>query len=283
MSDIILPAPIWTPDYSKLGENLRVPKWARPWEKTKEDALTAAVAVDSTSGLLTNYTTSSDPPVQTPSFTNTAGGLVVFVVGMGVASGGTTALSAVSYGANAMTMHTERAVTSGGTDSRVQIWYLLGAPTGANLFSYDPTMTSGVGFDVWAGAISFTGHNTTTPLTSNIGLASGSTGTSMSVTTPSAVAVGNYFLGAIGGGDGTWGTFTPAAWFTKTGSGTQLGMGKAGVTTGTGATMTVSGTQSTSDHWVAIGIEIAAASAGASGKRSTVQVVSQAVHRAMSR
>lgn len=269
MSAVVLPQPkIWTPDYSELGERLRLPKWAKPWEHTKEDDIAAAVAIDSTSGLLTNYSSSTEPPLQTPSFTNTAGGLVVFVVGMGTGTGFTTSLNSVTYGAVAMTKHTERAVTSGGTDSRVQIWYLLSAPTGANNFSYDPVMTASVTYDVWAGAMSFTGHDTTTPLTSNIGLASSASGTAISVATPSAVAVGNYFLGAAGGGQGTWtGNLSPLQWFTKSGSGSALGMGRAGVATGTGATMTVSGTQAGADKWVAIAVEIAAAAGGAAAAK----------------
>lgn len=40
MSELVIPRPeIWVPDYK-----LRLPKWARPWERTKEDVVVEAIA-----------------------------------------------------------------------------------------------------------------------------------------------------------------------------------------------------------------------------------------------
>jgi hypothetical protein len=51
--EVVLPRPdIWTPDYRGVGERLRLPKWAKPWERSveKEAQVVAAIAVGNSWG-----------------------------------------------------------------------------------------------------------------------------------------------------------------------------------------------------------------------------------------
>jgi hypothetical protein len=155
---------------------------------------------------------SGNPSPLTWSFNNAAGNLLL-VLAIATTAPGTASLGAVTYNGVAMTLAVSVSWDSGA--SVAGLYYLVNPATGSNTVSVSASWTSPNNPAILAGAISFSGANTSGPIgsTSSNSLSSGS-----GSTTPTAgsitAASGNYVLG--GGGSGTSGTYTPNSGQTET-------------------------------------------------------------------
>jgi ribosomal protein S11 len=194
---------------------------------------------------------------RTFSFTNAAGTVLYAFVGLGNVSNAsdTVTFGAVSYGAVPMTSLFE--VTSSGstTGGKLGVFRLLSPPTGANTFSFAWSVSGNAVIDTWAGCITFTGNNTSTPEAQT----HSARGTSVTASdTLSGVVSGNIVIACAGAGTTMTAQTQTLDWAANVSPGSTLGNGRASLST-TAGSVTHSYTISASDRWVVGSIEVAAA------------------------
>lgn len=159
-----------------------------------------ALAIDSQEASNAGHRLASGTPL-TWSFTNTAGNLLVVGVVVTQASG-TAPTPTVTY--NGVSMGTAIVSIAWGTTASLALLFALASPaTGANTVSVAPG--SG-GHSTLAGAISFSGANTSTPTgTTSSAQFAGTDGTHAQAGNITATS-GNYVIGVGGWGAGTTAT-----------------------------------------------------------------------------
>lgn len=177
------------------------------------------------------------------SFTNTAGTLLV----VGVCQSSRT-LNSVTYGGAAVTI--DASATTGNALSSIghKLTPLTGAQTVAITFSG--------GCNCEAGAISFTGINTTTPILQAINAGSGNNTAPTSTITGvrgSSIVVDTTWAGQQYGADSAGTTRT---WLKNNTNGSNGESSYAVNTGGSGATITLNKSLTTSGNWCSAAIEI---------------------------
>jgi hypothetical protein len=168
MSSIAYPKPeIWTPDYGKIGESLRLPKWAKPWERTKEDVAVEAAAFDAGTKA-TGNSASSLSFTHTPVGTPTAVILGYFCQKAINSTTGDAPSAAPTYGGTSTTL----VVSNTDTTSHLRIgWYYLASPAaGAQTAAINwAASQSGCGLVV----ITVTGDAASAPASSQVATGAG--------------------------------------------------------------------------------------------------------------
>lgn len=198
---------------------------------------------------------------QTFSFTNTAGTLLVLVVGIGAGGASTVTLGAVSYNDVPMTQLLEKSTAAGGVDGgKIALYYLLSPATGSNTVSFAYSVV-GTAPDVWAGAISFTGNDGSTPMVQSSSSASAGTPGTTATATLNSVASGNITVCGAGAGSSMSAQTKTLSWAKNQSDADALGNGRCSRSTSTG-TVTHDFTISGSDSWATVIAEIAAAAGG---------------------
>jgi hypothetical protein len=217
----------------------------------------AALAIDSQESANTGHAGAS--PL-TWSFTNTAGTLLIVGVCLNNTAAGTPAVSAVTYNGVAMSAisGTTNTGVSGSSTTVCTLYQLLSPATGAHTVSVTWAGNCGGCYaDAIAGAISFTGNNSTTP-TGNPGTASDTSGASSAATVSlTGTASGDYVVSlvatgsAVGGGSGS----TTTSWklnVTTNDAGDNAALGQQ---TTAGGTVSA-GFSVTPDLWFMSAIEV---------------------------
>ena len=182
------------------------------------------------------------------------GSATCIVIGATIFTGSSNVITAVTYGGVSCTLAGFVVSGSGGAGG-IAMYYLVNPPTGSNTVSV--TFTGGN--DTVAGSISFTGSGSTgTPVT---GSSSGSTASitaSVSNTTTggmvaAACCYGGTALITITGTNGV-----TAQWFKagSTNSGADNGAGGNVASTGGGASQTVGFTDTGTDFWGIVAMEL---------------------------
>lgn len=274
MTDVVLPRPdIWLPDYTKVGEKLKLPKWARPWDTpTIDENFVFAVGVDSAAGVIAVNVGSGGVAPNSPStgtFTNNNGDLVVCGVGLGTATGvgnqGT--IGAVTYAGLTMTLLGSQRVGAN-SESIAAIYYLINAPKGSNTLSVAHSWTgTSASYNVSAGCTSFTGAGIPIDFVST---SSGGV-TSLSQATLNIVEVGNMSFAVLGNGSGSgFSQNQTASWVAQDQSSTQLGSFHGAYASGAGAAITHQESWTGADSAIVAVIEIPIAPAGL-GRRGGVR------------
>lgn len=196
------------------------------------------------------------PNPRTFSFTNTAGTLLVAIIGNGVGSASTVTLaSSVTYGGSALTKLVEKS-TGAGTGGKLAIYYLLAPLTGANTFSYAWTnnLAPTNNEEAWAGLTSFTGHDLVSPFPQNT--SANGTGTTASAAL-AGVTAGSVTICGAGAGSSMSAQSQTLTWLANVDGGTSMGNGRASRSASSGS-VTHNFTISASDSWAAVIAEIAA-------------------------
>lgn len=182
----------------------------------------------------------------------------LLVVGYGLGTSSDAGLTvAATYNAISMTA-TTLVHTNNGTSGFVQMFYLINPPTGANTVSLT---ASGPGtFAIEGGSISFDGADQTTGIR-NFNSAFGSS------TTPSATitsTAGNMVVAIVTNGNTIASSSQTSQYIANnTGGATGGGCCNAGATAAGSSSVNMSWTVS-SDDWAVVGMDIIAASGGAS-------------------
>lgn len=189
-------------------------------------------------------------------FNNVAGNLLV--VGAVSTNNSLTSLGAPTYNGVAMTGGPGISWESG--NSVAQLFYLVNPALGSHTVS----VPSGGGGHILAGAISFSGADTTTPFGTT---ASAKFDTGSGTTHPQAGAItaasGNYVLGVGGYGAGSAATADHAATFALVGSGATSGDDIAtDIALSSGAAINAGFTFAAADYWGIVAAEIRAAPTG---------------------
>jgi hypothetical protein len=230
----------------------------------------AAVAVDSQESASTAHHSNTSPLTWT--FNNVAGTVMFIGVVVTDGTGSTTTLGAVSYNSVAATQVGSSLVTWDGTASRAAIYRLLSPATGNNTVSVAATSTGGGGLDIIAGAISFTGNDTTTPAGTAV-TATGNNGTATVNVT--STTNGNYVISVVGTGTSVTSATSPTLLSAKL----NVSGGTAGDNLGLGDQATSGGTVAakfavSSDLWgiSAVEVKAAATSSGCPMTRSRMGV-----------
>lgn len=203
-------------------------------------------------------------PITSPntfSFTNTSGTVLYLAVGIG-ASGGTvsTTFGAVTYGGVAMTSIVERSPSGTSNGGRLGIFRLLNPPTGSNTVSIAWT-SSGSPFEWFAGCISFTGNDATTPEAQS-GSGQGSSATASLALT--GVVAGNISVVVAGAGSSMSAQTQTLSWAKNVDDFSAMGNGRCSRSASSGS-VTHSFTISSSDSWATCGVEVAASGGGGGG------------------
>lgn len=235
--DIAIPAPdIWTPDYSRVGERLKLPRWARPWDTTTlDDCVQEAVAINTT-GAVAGFETNPTSP-KTQAYTNTSGTLMTCWVGVGVGGTDQVTSAAVTYNSVSMTLLLSRTTAgdSSGADSALGgclfLFYLLSPATGSNTLSVSFTKTGTAAVaNLWFCGMTYTGNHATVPFTQ-------SNSTYFRGTSPSVglTSVTSMTIGCCGGGT-TLSAQTQTAFFNYNdpSDGNSMGNGRGSTSTATG-------------------------------------------------
>lgn len=233
-----------------------------------------ALAVDSVESGGTAHRGTTSGTALTWSFTNTAGNLLLVGIVATVQNGAVApVITAVSYNSVAMTA-IGTAVGWDGNFSITQWYYLTNPATGANTVSVTATGTTS--FAVLAGAMSFSGADTGTPVgTPTTGsTASGTSVSAGNITTASGnyvVAVGGFGSG-VGGAAGSGFTLT----FALNGSGATGGdniVGEYRASTGAAITPTISWTNTDVGGIQAVAVLAAAGGGGGTIAPSTLTLL----------
>lgn len=221
-----------------------------------------ALAVDSEQASNVGFGVGSTPASPlTFSFTNTAGTVIYLIVGLGASGAGTATFGTVSYGGSAMTKVLEATTGGGATGGKIGLFRLLSPATGSNTVSIAFTIAGTSNAEVWAGATSFTGNDTSTP-EAQTHSAQGSSATASD--TLAGVTVGNVTLCGAGAGSDLTAQSQTLSWAKNVDGATSLGNGRASRSASSGS-VTHNFTISGSDSWATVIVEIKAAG-GASSK-----------------
>lgn len=165
----LAPAPprILLPDYREVGERLRLPKWARPWERTADDVIGAAVTVTEIGNIASS--TSGQTTWVSPQFSPNVGDVVLALVGtVGSATTISTVADSVTGAPNS---YAKIIGAARGTSAEAEMW----------AFHYSAAET-GIGVTVtWASAVNerlgklvlVSGLTSATPDTASAGGTSG--------------------------------------------------------------------------------------------------------------
>lgn len=188
----------------------------------------------------------------TYAFTNTAGTLLYVWVGIAVSSG-TAPTPTATYGGVSMTPVTSK--TTGAATNLLTLFRLKSPATGSNnvVITY-----TGTAREIWGGAISFSGNDTTTT-EAQTNTANGNSSTPSVALT--SVASGNITICCAGAGTSMSAQTQSLDWAKNVDDGSSMGNGRASTSTSTGSvthSFTIAGT----DSWAAIIAEIAAAGGG---------------------
>jgi hypothetical protein len=216
-----------------------------------------ALAIDSQEASATGHRITAASPL-TWTFTNTAGNLLL--VGVVTTNGTlTTAITSISYGGDALTALGTGQNTDG-TRTFIQWWYKTNPKTGSNTVSIVWTGTGGTAAAALAGAISFSGADTTTPLGSEVK----ATGTGTAVDSGAVSSTSGNIVVSVGA-SGTSGTYTPtspdATTYSLSGSNNTAGDNLwASTFSSSGASHNMKWTIP-SDTWGIVGVEVRASSA----------------------
>lgn len=243
-------------------------------------ALLAALAVDSVTGTAPNATTPlsqitacTSPCTQTPSFTNTAGTLLVCGIAAAVSTGSTISISSVTYGGDAMTLEQSTAYN---TNAEVgAVYSRLSPKTGANNLSFTLTAAAG-GFDRGtAGCISFTGNDAATPVIVGTKFTSAVNGTTTLGGTMTSTTAGNILVMLGQGGEGTATAPTGTAIYAGADDGSTAGGKQTMQQRAAGGSVALTWTQAISDWGAGTGIEVAASAGGAAVPQRSLMGVGQ--------
>lgn len=157
----------------------------------------ATLAIDSQESANAAHHSITSP--LTWSFTNTAGNLLIVGV---IATGdtGTSTITGVTYNGVSMTAVTNAPRTWNTTASAVYLFFLVNPATGANTVSVSASI-AGANPDIIAGAISFSGANTSSPVSAGFTNFSTVVGTTASVSVTGTTS-GDFVVSAAGTGTG---------------------------------------------------------------------------------
>ena len=221
-----------------------------------------ALAIDSQETSSTAHRATSSP--LTWSFTNTAGNLLV--VGVVATGTGTSAITGVTY--NGVSMTGGPTISWETNASVVQLFYLATPATGAHTVSVSGTGTS---LALLAGAISFSGADTSTPFGSSATAKNDTTFTNHAQAGNITGASGNYVFGVGGYGSGQAATADQTESFhlvgtNNTGGDNILG----GYALSSGSAINFGFTWSSSDFMGVAAVEVKAASGGSNGSVTAV-------------
>lgn len=254
---------IWTPGQN-LPDGARASDWLRQqrqreryrWRNVRDPRFDyqAAVTVDSAESGGTGHSSTTSP--LTWSFNNVGGNLIIV---SGVVTGktsGTAAVSAVTYGAQALALVTSGSLAFDGVFSKVFMYFKATPLTGSNTVSVTWSH-GGASVDAIWGATSFAGVNAATPM----GTAVSATNNNGTATVDLAgTTAGNLVVDVMATGTlvSTVGALQTRRWLLNVSSGTG-GDNAQTSTEPAGGTITMSHTV-TSDLWAIVAAEIFAAS-----------------------
>lgn len=190
-------------------------------------------------------------------FVNTAGTLLIAIVGVGAPTTDATDIGAVTYGGQTMTNLLEISTSGSPTASgRMALYYLVNPPIGSNTFSMVWTGGSGT-CSSWGGLISYTGADLVNSFKQqSSGNDGGSLGSSKTVT-QSGVVSGNQNLVACGFGTAMNSNDQTLSWGLNRSEGGSLGNCRMTRSTDSPTASHTFGTPF-SDHYAWIAVEIQA-------------------------
>jgi hypothetical protein len=205
-------------------------------------------------------------------FNNVAGTLLVVNVATGNPNdGGTLTVTGVTYNGVALT----KAVSKGhdligGTPghSETSQWWLLAPATGSH--NVVVTVTNHLGGSnvgtILAGAVSFVGHDPTTPIGVVASNAEDGAATTTARTTLTGTTAGNFLLNAVGVGGATGTPSQTQLWLDNDNGGSASGnFGSSYVTASPGGSVNFDWTVPSGEFWGGTAIEILVAPAGTTG------------------
>lgn len=212
-----------------------------------------ALAVDSEMASNAGFGLATTSSPQTFSFTNTAGTLLVAIIGVGVPGADTASISNVTYNGVALTQLVDRTTSGGAQGGRIGLFYLLSPATGSNTLSFAFTFT-GINTSVWGGCISFTGNDSVTPFVQNTASNGSSATASVSL---SGVAASSICVAGAGAGSDMTGQSQTLSWAKNVDGGSAMGNGRSSRSASSGS-VTHNFTISGSDLWATLIAEVAA-------------------------
>lgn len=197
-------------------------------------------------------------------FTNGAGGLMVLGVSWGATGGTAWTLTSITY--NGVTMTQEVAVGYDGAAHNAAgagLFSLLNPATGSNNVVITMAAVAATPRSIEAGAMTFTGHNTTTPIVAGSGKtnfreSAGATATVTSGTT----TTGNIAVAQMATGGGYSSTSQSLSWSNNFNTGSAGGCAAMTDANGTGGAIAFQN-NITSDFMGMVCLEVAAAAGGA--------------------
>lgn len=204
------------------------------------------------------------------SFTNTAGDLILVGIVVTCNTGsGTASITSVTYGGDALTAIGTGVATAAGATLTQWYYRRTAVKTGANNVSITFSTGGGANGDCLAGAISFSGSDSSSP----VGTQVTATGTSASAATGNmSNTSGNYLVAVASHGFGNAAAdmnATGTLSFTVAGSGLTSGDNiGGGYFAATGAAHDMQVDFSNSDSFGIVGVEVNAAVAGGAGPSS---------------
>lgn len=197
--------------------------------------------------------TATGTSLGTPSFTNTAGTLLVCAaVVTRTAGGGAASITSFTYGGASLGTADVAQSFGAGNESLVAIYHLLSPLTGANTVALTPNSSA----DLIVGCVSFTGNDTSLPIRANNKATGNSASPSVSI---ASGVTGNIVVDAVSTGSGitssttSGGTFMWGDNLNASTAGSNGGSTRASASGSTTMTYTV-----TADFWGIAAVEVAA-------------------------